>query len=319
MTGPEVAAAAERLAAEGLLAPEAAERLGRVARRELVSLRGPLRFLLTSGILLVATGAGLLVKENADRLGPLVIGGGLGLAAAAALAFAFRGAPPFTWEEAPERGALCQAMLLLGALLLGTDLAFLETQLRLLGASWPYHLLVLAFLYGALAYRHDSKALLSMALTSFAAWRGLSRDLPLDAVLGRAGDFRANALFCAALFAAGAWLSGTGRKKHFLPIWSNAAILLLLTALGSGALTSRGTWPAWTFLFVGTGAAIAFAARKRCRPAWFAQGAVAVWLGACRVLFELRPESFAALAAGLFSLAFFVFLVREMRSLKDPR
>jgi hypothetical protein len=41
-----------------------------------------------------------------------------------------------------------------------------------LGPYWPWHLLVVASAYAALAFRFDSKTLFSLALTSFAAWRG---------------------------------------------------------------------------------------------------------------------------------------------------
>jgi hypothetical protein len=317
VSNPELAEAAEALAAEGLLGRAEADRLLRIARRELVSLRGGLRFALTCGILLVASGIGLFVKENAARIGPLAIAGGLTLAAAAALAFSFRGAPPFTWERVPQRGALCEGALLLGALLFASDLAFLETQLAVLGAAWPYHLLLVALVYAFLAYRGDSRPLLSMALTSFAAWRGVSRDLPFDVLFGRSGGFRVNALLCAAVFAAGAWHAASGRKRHFEPVYSNFAILLLLAALGAGAFDSHATWPLWTLLFAGTGVAVALAARKRKRPLWFAQGAVAVWLGLCRGIFEIRPEVLAMLVGALVSLGFFVLLVKETRSLNE--
>lgn len=291
--------------------------MGRIARRELVSLRGPLRFVLTCGILLVAGGIGLFVKENAERIGPLAIAAALTLLALGALAFAWRGAAPFTWERVPERGALCEAMLLLGALLLASDLAWLELQMKVLGTAWPYHLLAVALAYGALAYRHDSRPLLSMALTSFAAWRGVSQELPIQALLGRAGGVRANALFCAAVFAAGAWHAARGHKRHFEPVFSNFAILVLLLALGSGAFTSGGAWLGWDLLLMGTGAAVAFAAKKRGRPLWFAQGAVAVWLGGCRMFFAAFPETLAMLAVALASLGFFVLLVRETRALTE--
>ena len=47
----------------------------------------------------------------------------------------------------------------------------------MLGPAWPLHLLVVAVFYGVLAYRFDSRILLSLALASFAAWRGLSLSL----------------------------------------------------------------------------------------------------------------------------------------------
>jgi len=59
-------------------------------------------------------------------------------------------------------------------LLLGSDFAYVEAQFRLLGPNWPEHLLVVAIVYFAAAYRFDSRAVLALALTSLAAWRGVS-------------------------------------------------------------------------------------------------------------------------------------------------
>ena len=46
-------------------------------------------------------------------------------------------------------------VLLLGVLLVGADLAYIETQLRLLGPEWAYHLLVVA-LHRSRAWRTAS-------------------------------------------------------------------------------------------------------------------------------------------------------------------
>jgi hypothetical protein len=81
---PDVADAIPRLAESGVLPPDAAPRLLRVARGELLSVHWELRALLYVGVLLVTGGVGLLVKENLDRIGPVAIAAGIGLAAAAA-------------------------------------------------------------------------------------------------------------------------------------------------------------------------------------------------------------------------------------------
>ena len=68
--------------------------------------------------------------------------------------------------------------------------------------------LVLSVIALAAAYRFDSRVVLSLALSSFAAWRGLSTRLPLESHLAqRPGQVRANALACGVLFLAAAFVS----------------------------------------------------------------------------------------------------------------
>ena len=52
--------------------------------------------------------------------------------------------------------------------------ALLEAQFRFLGPNSRYHLLLYSLIYMAAAYRYSSATVLSLALSSFAAWRGVS-------------------------------------------------------------------------------------------------------------------------------------------------
>src|SRR4029077_10919013 len=123
---PDAAAAIPKLVEAGALPPEAAPRLLRVARGELVSVHWELRALLYVGVLLIPGGVGLLVKENLDRIGPVAIAVGIGLAAAAALAWVIARAPPFSWGPSPSPHLAFDYMLLLGVLLAGAELAYVE-------------------------------------------------------------------------------------------------------------------------------------------------------------------------------------------------
>ena len=134
-------------------------------------------------------------------------------------------------------------VLLLGALLVGADLAYVEARFTPLGGAWPWHLLIVAVLYGLLAFRYDSRVLLSLALTTFAAWRGVTTTLlnPLSTF----GDdlVRANAAACGILFLAlGAVRCGSrGWKPHFEPVATHLGWLLLLGAGASALDTPAGS------------------------------------------------------------------------------
>ncbi|HSB63590.1 MAG TPA: hypothetical protein VLJ18_05455 [Thermoanaerobaculia bacterium] len=286
---PDVAAAVERLRADGVLGDAAADLLGRVARRELVSVRLEIRSALYLGVLLLTAGAGLFVKENHERIGPAAIGVGIGVVAAACLLWAARHAEPFSWGEATPAHAGFDYVLLLGALLVATDLAYLETQFKLLGPGWPWHLLVVAAFYGYLAYRFDSRMLLSLALASFAAWRGIA--VSLERVSLGSGDparLRVEALVTGVLFAVlGLASVRAGKKAHFEDVYVNAGLLLAFGGLLSGVFGRReGGWGGWLLALLLVTSAVAFAAFRRKRTLPFALAVLASWLGLQRLVFE---------------------------------
>jgi len=286
---PDVAAAVERLRGDRVLGDLQANVVGRVARRELVSVRLEIRSTLYLGVLLLTAGVGLFVKENHARIGPAAISAAIGVAAAASLLWAARHAMAFTWEEAAPAHAGFDYVLLLGALLAATDLAYLETQFALLGPGWPWHLLVVAAFYGLLAYRFDSKMLLALALTAFAAWRGIAVSLGGTSLgPGDPARLRVEALGVGVLFAVLGFVSArAGKKAHFEDVYVDAGLLLALSGLLSGVFVDRkDAWGGWllALLLVSSSAALGAFRRRRTLP--FALAVVAAWLGLQRLVFK---------------------------------
>jgi hypothetical protein len=292
-----------------------------VARRQLVSIRLELRTLLYAGVLLLTTGVGLFVKENHDRIGPAAIAAGIGFAAALCFGYVARGAAPFTWKRAPAPGVAFDYVLLLGVLFLAADLAYVETQFGLLGANWPYHLLLVSVLYTAAAYRWDSAVVLGLALSAFAAWRGVSVNF-LHGSLGpaRVAETHINAVVSGAAFVAvGVLLARRDRKAHFEDVYLNVGLLLLFGGLLSGVYAS-GPWGVWLLVLLAVALAVAWVAFREGRSLLFAEGVIAAYVGLLRAMFEpfrLRSSEaafflvVAASAAGV--LGFVVAAHRRMR------
>jgi len=302
-----LAASVDRLRARGILTAAQAGLFGRVARGELVSVRIELQLALWAGVTLVAAGAGILVKEHLENLGPVTIGAGIGLAAALCLWYVARVAPPFSWGRAASPTLAFDYVLLLGVLLIGIDLAYLETQFRLLGPNWPWHLLLLSLVQLAFAFRFDSRAVLTLALASFAAWRGVALSIPGAALFERSdAAIRVNALAVGAMFlAAGVLCQRAGRKAHFEPAFGNLGLLLLLGAAVAGAYGGYGhidtVWFAALAALSASTVALAYRAR---RSAYFAQGVIAAYLGFLRLAVELHFEVglFYLVSAGSFGV-----------------
>jgi Predicted membrane protein (DUF2157) len=319
---PDVAAAVEHLREDGALTSSQAHLFSRVARRELVSMRLEIRAALYAGMLLLTSGIALFVKENHERIGPAVIGLAIGALAAGCLTWAWRMSPPFTWGDTSSTHAGFDYILLLGALLVVTDLAWLETQLKLLGGDWPWHLLVVAAFYLLLAYRFDSKMLLSLALASFAAWRGIAVSLTRTS-LGASDParLRIEALACGALFVVlGVAAARRQRKAHFEDVYVNAGLLLVFGGLLSGVFGGREVrWGAWLLALLPVAAAIAAVAFRAKRTLPFALAVVTAYLAVLRPVFEiLRAEALAFLFAAVLAAAALFFIVAAHKKMRVP-
>jgi hypothetical protein len=223
---PEAIEAADLLEMRGSVTPATAARLRRVARSELLSVRVELRLLVYGGVLVVMAGVGLMVT----------------------FLWVTRHAPAFSRGLAESDHPAFDYMVVLLVLLAGADLAYVEATFTPLGAGWPWHLLLLSILAGLAAFRYDSRVVFSLALSTFAAWRGVSVSL-LERSLWRWGAeetaLRANAIGCGVGFLVLGLALGHGRfKAHFEPVASYLSgeglafpVTLLLTGTGLAGLS----------------------------------------------------------------------------------
>jgi hypothetical protein len=294
----------------------------RVARGELVPIRRELKTLLYAGVLVAVAGVGKFLKDYHERLGPVVIASALGLAALACLIYAFRRSAEFSWGETVSPHIAADYVLILGALLFGSDLAYIERQFNVFGERWPYHFLVVAAVYFVLAYRFDSRAVLSLALSAFATWRGVSVAVASGGPGERAvSGIRLNALACGLLFLAAAYFSiRTRRKPHFEKVYATTGLLLLFGGILSGVLQdSRSSWLFWETVLGVVGVAVLVIAWRLRRPLDFAIAVAALWLGVLRMTGEVLKREPLFLAGAVWSVAAIVVLVSATRRMRAAR
>lgn len=154
------------------LGDAAADALIARQRREVFSVYPELRIAGWLGATLLAAAAGVLLKNNLERIGPLALAVLIGLAAAACYAW--------TWMRRARASIIDDFVVLLGALLVSADVAFVESQFHLLGANWRHHLLILAVVHALGAYAYGSRMLLSLSISALAGWIGFDRDRKFD-------------------------------------------------------------------------------------------------------------------------------------------
>lgn len=153
---------------QGVLKRDAADSLIARERRDVFSVHPETRLLAWIGVMLIATGAGIFIRNNLERIGPVAIATVIGVAALLC----------YAWVASRRgRGSLIDDyILLLGALLLSADVAYMERQFDLLGHGWPRHLLIMAVLHAVTAYWFASRTLLTLSLVALTGWLGVERN-----------------------------------------------------------------------------------------------------------------------------------------------
>jgi hypothetical protein len=318
---PDVEKAIPHLRELGIIPEEKATLLLRIAGSKLVSIYPEIRLLYYSGVLLVASGAGLLVAENYKSIGPLAVAVALGIAAAASLAAAFLKAAPFSWEETRSPSIWFDFSLLLGVLLASADLGFIEYQFTPLGANWPWHLLIVSLFMFCIAIRYDSRTVFSLALSTFAAWRGVSVSL-IEKPLWQASmqSLRWNAIGCGVLFVLLArYLVRSQRKAHFEMVALSLGWLLILGALFAGCVQRGRHDLAYIALLALTGIGLAWHSFVRKRFLLFIFGMLGLYVALTVLVNKVGfGYPFDQIWIAIASLVLIGILWRTQKRMKEP-
>jgi len=276
-------------------------------RREGFSVRPEVRLLAWAGAMMLATAAGIVLKNNLDRIGPFALAAMMGLAAAACYAW--------VWWRRERAGLIDEYILLLGALLVSADAAFIETQFRLFGTAWHRHFLILAVVHGAGAYLYRSRTLLSLSIGAVAGWLGVRG---FDGALGRNGyDYALRASTVAALVLVWRRLN---RREEFTPVFEHFAALLLLAA-GVALMTEDAMRALYCLVTIGIAAGVIWWGFHVRRLAFLLYGFVGGVIAGNVLMFELiSEEAIAVLLLVLLNIGAIVALIvtyarfRELRA-----
>ena len=223
---------------EGVITPVQFERLGAIVRKDRFSVSLELNALLYIGVLSIAAGLLWTVRTHFTELGDTAIVGALTVIVALCFGYCFSRARPYSPGEVESPTAIFDYVLYLGCLVFAIELAFVEMRFALLKDAWDCYVLVSAAVFFAAAYRFDNRFVLSLALSTLAAWFGIT--------LSRFGFDPADSLRVSALVY-GALVAGTGIalqrlaiKPHFVETHLHVAATAAFVALTSG-VTSANT------------------------------------------------------------------------------
>jgi hypothetical protein len=235
--------------------------LAEISAGQRFSLFGELHLMLYGGVLLAAAGIGLSVRQYFARLGDPVIIGTLSLLFLGSIVYCFRKGDDYTNEAVESPSITFDYALLFGCMIYSLDIAYIETQFHLFNTAWKNHLLISSALFLLLSYRFDNRLVLSLSLSTFAAWFGftLSNMHMFDGQLYRIYAI----IYGLILLAAGAALYRLSVKKHFLGVYLNFAAHFLFIAVLSGVFQYKLLSGYYAALIVLSAASAVYSLRKR--------------------------------------------------------
>jgi len=250
--------------------------LGRLVRRERVSVFVELNAALYLGVLAIAGGLAWTARAYSEQWGDIAILGPATALVAGCLYYGFTRAAPYSPGRVLTSGLAFDYVLYLAALVFAVELAYVEYRFQLLRAQWDHYLLASACVYFFLAYRFDNRFVLSLAIGSLGAWFGVR--VSHSMVFADDAVRVASLAYAALAAAAGVALSRASIKAHFLEAYLHVAANVALAALVSGTFaTADRAW--WTLgLLVVASAAVALGVRFR-RFAYVVYGVVYGYVG----------------------------------------
>jgi hypothetical protein len=295
----------------GIVSPEQYTLLSGLSRGEPFSLFLELNVLLYAGVLAFVAGLGWTITTWSNQLGDILILAILSALFAGCFWYCFSRAPAWIHAEAPSPSLIFDYVLYLGCLTWSLELTYIENRFHVLSGQWDLYLLATAVLFFFLAYRFDNRFVLSLALSSLAAWFGLTIShwrTHQDAT------YRQYAiLYSLVVSAAAATLQRRGLKPHFFSIYLNIAANVLFWALLSGVFESQG-YGVWLLALLAACAASLGWGLARRQFSFVAYAAVYGYVGVSSILIRNMHGSTALLSYFLMTgITMLVILVQIAR------
>jgi hypothetical protein len=291
---------AERLEAwrdAGVITTEQHATLTFLARRDWFSLYVEIHALLYIGVVSMVAGFVWTFRDSLANLGHAAILSCFAALIALSFSYCFTRGGPYSHAEVEQPTIVVDYVLYFGCLMFSGMLAYLESQMRVFG-GWEMHLLLASVVFGALAYRFDNRFVLSLALSTLAAFLGLTLNLfdALDEITTH--RLRVYAMGYGVFVAGfGYGLYRQGIKRHFLDVFLHLGANAFLLATLSGVPDAQYGL-LYLVLLLPLSAALIYLGVRHGRFAFVAYGTLYGYAGvSAKILVELRSTT-----AGLFYL-----------------
>jgi hypothetical protein len=268
----------------GVITPEQHQSLSGLVRHERFSLYVEINALLYLGVISTVGGLIWTFRESLASLGHAAILSLFALLIGGSLYYCFTRGGPYSNDEVEPPSLLFDYVLYFGCLMFAGMLAYLEVQMGVFG-GWETHLLLASVLFAALAYRFDNRFVLSLALSTLAAYLGLTLDL-FEMIYPQLLRLYAMG-YGIVVAAAGFAVSRRGIKRHFLDVYLHVGANAFLLAALSG-VPDRTAGLAYLALLMPLAAALIYLGVRFDRFAFVAYGTLYGYAGmSAKILVEL--------------------------------
>ncbi len=220
----------EQLHADGHLSSESLQKIKLSKANTLFSVYWELKTILYLGVLLLSGGLGILIYKNIDTLGHQAILFFIAALCASSFFYCFKNKLPYSNNRVAAPNAFFDYILLLACLMFITFVGYLQYQYNVFGNRYGLVTFIPMIVLFFTAYYFDHIGILTMAITTLAAWAGIS--VTPMALLSK-NDFNSLTIIFTA-FALGVVLVTLGYfsakeniKKHFEFTYNNFGIHLL--------------------------------------------------------------------------------------------
>jgi hypothetical protein len=277
--------------AAGVITPEQHASLTYFSRRDWFSFYVEIHAMLYIGVLSMVAGFVWTFRDSLANLGHAFILSVFAVLIGGSFYYCFTRGRPYANGEIEQPSIAVDYVLYFGCLMFSGMLAYLEVQMRVF-RGWETHLLLASIVFGGLAYRFDNRFVLSLALSTLAAYLGLTLNVfdTFDAV--GTDRLRVYAMGYGIVVAGlGYGLYRKGIKRHFLDAYlhvgANAFLLATLSGVPDGAIGLL-----YLALLLPLAAALIYLGVRFERFAFVAYGTLYGYAGiSAKILSELRSPT----------------------------
>ena len=223
-----------------IIAPPQYELLENHEKTQPISIHWEARIFLLAGISMLSSGLGILVYKNIETIGHQAIIALITLAMMACGWYAYQKRFPFTLGAVAKPHTIADNILLLGCSLFLILEGYLQYQYQIFGERYGIATLIPAILFFFVAYRFDHIGVLTMAMTAFVSWAGISTtpiNVLKDGVFNHQPTLVLTGILVGSLFIlVGQIMNFRSIKSHFSFSYANFGVNLVCIAAIYGAL-----------------------------------------------------------------------------------
>jgi hypothetical protein len=163
----------ERFNGEGLISDASLEKIKSQSGKKLFPVYWELKTILYLGVLLLASGLGILVYKHIDSIGHMAVLIFIAMVSAAGYFYCFRKKPAFSTTRVQSPDSFFDYILLLASLCFIIFIGYWQYQYQIFGNRFGLASFIPMVVYFFTAYAFDHLGILSLAITNLGAWAGI--------------------------------------------------------------------------------------------------------------------------------------------------